>query len=157
MSGMNTQQLNAAATAALERSAFVFAEPAEDQGAAPEDALFARITVTGSIVGELHLAASEGFLRELAASLLGVEPSDVDPAAHGADALKEMANMIAGSVVVHYGGVDKRYALGLPEMSTRAAFDAASPRGMRTCLSSEGEPLTLVWVEGAAGAARKAA
>jgi hypothetical protein len=148
---MNEQQLSEAAVAALERSAFVFAEPLDDTGAPPADALFASIRVTGSVRGELHLAASQGFLRELAASLLGVEASEVDPGAHGADALKEMANMIAGSVVVHYGGEDRAYTLGLPELSLRAEFERAAPLGMRASLCSEGEPLSMVWVDASAG------
>lgn len=152
---MNTDDLNTISQAALERSAFVFAEP-DDSAGAPPTYGFARIRVSGSVNGELQLAASEGFLRELAASLLGVEPNEVDPVSHGADALKEMANMIAGSVVLHYDGENRAYSLGLPSASDRTSFESAWARGLTTTLLTNGEPLALVWTDDA-GSVRQAA
>lgn len=147
MSTITTNRLNEITLTALERSAFVFAEPAAADAELPGPAAFARIRITGSVCGELHLAASEGFLRELAASLLGVEPEEVDPAAHGADALKEMANMIAGSVVICYDGEHRAYTLGLPEVSTGESFRAAGSRGLATTVATNDEPLSIIWVD----------
>jgi CheY-specific phosphatase CheX len=147
VSTLTTDQLNEIALTALERSAFVFAEPAASDARMPRPTTFARIRVSGSVRGELHLGASEGFLRELAASLLGVEPEEVDPAAHGSDALKEMANMIAGSVVIRYDGENRAYTLGLPEVSSGEAFHAAGARGMAAAVATNGEPLCIIWIE----------
>lgn len=149
-STITIEQLNETISSALERSAFVFAEPADaaDVAVLPAPLGYARIKTTGSVSGELHLSASEGFLRELAASLLGVEPEEVDPAAHGADALKEMANMIAGSVVLCCDGENRAYHLGLPELSDRARFEAAMRTGLSTTMVTNGEPLQVVWVNG---------
>lgn len=155
---MKSEQLNEIALAALERSAFVFAEAVDpdDRGSLPGCDAFAIVRVTGALLGELHLGASNGFLRELAASLLGVEPEEVDPGTQGSDALLEMANMIAGSVVVQRDGENRACSLGLPALSTRRAFDAAFAGALRAIVSTNGEPLSIAWVE-QAGAAREAA
>ncbi len=153
MSEIGVQELNAVVARALERSAFVFVEPAApgDLAVLPAAVCHARIRTSGSVNGELHLGASEGFLRELAASLLGVEPGLVDPVKHGADALKEMANMIAGSVGLRCDGAERAFSLGLPEQSDRAGFEAAARSGVATTLVTDGEPLRVAWVDRSAG------
>jgi hypothetical protein len=154
MSTIDVQALNEVAATALERSAFVFAEPAApgDLAVLPGASCYTKIRTTGSVSGELHLSASEGFLRELAASLLGVEQEEVDPVKHGVDALKEMANMIAGSVGLRCDGTQRAFSLGLPELSERAAFVAAEKAGIVTTLVTSGEPLRIVWIDRSAGA-----
>lgn len=149
MSAMAAARLNAIVTTALERSAFVFAEPAGpgDLAVLPDCAGFAMIRTAGSVPGELHVGASEGFLRELAASLLGVDPGDVNPEEEGADALREMANMIAGSVTLELDGENRAFSLGLPEPADRARFDAAARVGQVTTLVTNGEPFRVVWAE----------
>jgi CheY-specific phosphatase CheX len=151
MSELSIEQLNEAAATALERSAFVFAEPAAagDLAVLPKAASHARILTTGSVAGELHLSASEGFLRELAASLLGVEPGEVDPVLQGADALREMANMIAGSIGLRCDSEARAFSLGLPELEGASAFADALGAGLSTTLVTNGEPLRVVWVPGA--------
>lgn len=148
MSTFDIDALNEVVATALERSAFVFAEPAApgDIAVLPKAICYAGIRTTGSVSGKLHLSASEGFLRELAASLLGVEPDEVDPVKQGADALKEMANMIAGSVGLRCDGTARAFSLGLPELEDGERFDAAVKSGMMTTLVTNGEPLHVVWV-----------
>jgi hypothetical protein len=152
MSTIGIAQLNQIVTTALERSAFVFAEPAApgDVAVLPKAASFARIRTTGSVAGELHVRASEGFVRELAASLLGADPESINPEKEGAGALMEMANMIAGSVMIELDAGDRAFYLGLPEPSDGATFDAAARAGLLTTLVTNGEPLGVVWVEDAA-------
>jgi hypothetical protein len=151
MIAIDIARLTEIVTTALERSAFVFAEPAApgDLAVLPKCAAFALVRTDGSVAGELHASASEGFLRELAASLLVVDPGEVNPEKEGADALREMANMIAGSVTLALDRGDGAFSLGLPETTDRARFDAAARVGQVTTLVANGEPLRVVWVENA--------
>ncbi|MFT3684236.1 MAG: chemotaxis protein CheX [Phycisphaerales bacterium] len=100
----------------LERTAMLLAEPSAAISQRDPLSHVARITFRGPTRGVLHLAASEGFVRELAAGLLGVEPADVDVRSHGNDALREMANIVAGSVILALSGAECEYSLGLPEL-----------------------------------------
>ena len=81
MTMLTSQQIADFVIEALERTAFVLAE-AIDAGQAtslPAPSKYSRISYIGPTSGNVYLAASEGFIRELAASILGVEPEDVDP------------------------------------------------------------------------------
>lgn len=119
----------------LERTAMVLAEPAVE-GAAPASATrCARIVFSGPTRGTLMLCADDGFVRELAAGLLGIEPSEIDVDTQGADALKEMANMIGGSVIVALSGETCEYSLGLPELVAPSATPAG--KGTNCRLSTE--------------------
>ncbi len=142
MSDITPDRLAQLTTEALERTAFVLTEPAEGQaGVAFRHA--AKINYTGPLAGELHLAASDGFLKELAASLLGVEPDEVNVTEHGIDAIKELANIVGGSVVIELGGATEPIRLGLPET---AAPDCTDSCGGCTCeLDSCGERLRVCW------------
>jgi CheY-specific phosphatase CheX len=99
----------------LERTAMVLAEPASDADEHPRATRFARITYRGPSQGTLVLGADEGFLREVAASLLGVDTAEVQIDTHGCDALREMANILAGSLIHAMAGEACEYSLGLPE------------------------------------------
>lgn len=126
-------QLAGMAMSVLERTAMVLAEPASE---APDDASptrFARIDFGGPALGSLTLGASEGFLREVAAGLLGVEPDEVDVATQGVDALKELTNMIGGSVIVALSDGKGEFSLGLP-----ALVEAHADQAKASCvLASE--------------------
>ena len=93
MTMLTSQKIADFVIEALERTAFVLAE-AIDAGQAtslPAPSKYSRISYIGPTSGNVYLAASEGFIRELAASILGVEPEDVDPSNEGEDAITELA------------------------------------------------------------------
>jgi len=148
MKELNSDRLAELVTAALERTAFVISEPisADDAAELPELTHFTKIRYHGPTIGHIHLAASEGFVRELASSLLGVEPESVSPDIEGKDALTELANIMGGSVVLDMGGENCEFSLGLPEYITLS--DSADPSsGKAVCyLDSEDELLRIVWV-----------
>jgi CheY-specific phosphatase CheX len=117
----------------LERTAMVLAEPADSDAGQPAPSRFARIAFQGPTNGTLTVCASDDFLCEVAAGLLGAEPSDVDVSVQGLDALKEMANMLGGSVILALSGETCEYSLGLPEIV------AAAPAASRTACTVVGD------------------
>ena len=108
MSQLTSQRIGQLVIEALERTAFVLAETVDAGRAAelPKPIHFSRIVYTGPTQGEVHLAAIDGFVRELASSILGVEPEEVDTETQGQDAIKELANIVGGSTILELGGAD---------------------------------------------------
>lgn len=142
MKQLDTDSLAEMAITMLERTAMVIAEPAAPDVALPEPTRFAQIAYSGPSRGRLTLCADEGFLRELAAGMLGVETSEVDADRQGSDALKEMANVVAGSIIFALAGDACEYSLGLPETIAAATVPTD---GLAVCdLVAEGGVLRLI-------------
>jgi hypothetical protein len=136
----------------LERTAMVLAEPAPEGGDLPRPTRSARITYRGPSEGTLYLSATELFLCELAASLLGVEIADVNVDTHGNDALREMANIVGGSVILAMSGEVCEYSLGLPELVPQV--DAHEGAASAECtVVTEGGVLRALWIQERAAAA----
>lgn len=150
MNDITANRLASLVTDALERTAFVMADPMEPEQAEAYPAIThaACITYHGPSVGEVRLEASQGFAVELAASLLGVEPTDVSADDEGASALRELANIVGGSIILALGGDDCEYSLGLPEsLPSPVTPDTSST----VCLlDAEDEPLRVSWIPRAA-------
>jgi hypothetical protein len=127
---------------ALERTAFVLADPADRPDALPAAEIGAEIRFHGSADGSVSLRASRAFGRNLAASLLGCGPEEIVDA-QADEALRELANIVGGSVVSLLGGDDCRISLGLP--ATIAADGPDGLAGARTdcVLDAEGERLEI--------------
>ncbi|TVQ51740.1 MAG: chemotaxis protein CheX [Phycisphaerales bacterium] len=150
MSQLTSERLMELTILALERTAFVMADPAESSA---EDAVaatshVAKINYAGPEGGSVVLCASDGFLREFASSLLGVEPEEVNPKCEGADALKELANIVGGSVILELGGDNCPYSLGLPslvETSVIPPIDHGSNQQIACVIEAELEPLCIIW------------
>lgn len=124
---------------ALERTAFVLAEPAADgaAGAATAPWYVSRVDFAGPQCGRVVLAASDGFARELAAGLLGIEPEEVDPGQQGRQAIDELANILGGSVVLALGGDEQPFRLGLPAPADAATIDECRRSSIRAGVVSE--------------------
>lgn len=138
----------------LERAAMVLAEEAEGPPPALQGCRFARIAYRGPSDGTLVLAGTEGFLRELAASLLGAEPDEINVESQGGDALKEMANMVGGSVIMALSGGACEYSLGLPELVGSADTPASAGGVSAQCtVTTECGALRVLWNESRAKAA----
>jgi hypothetical protein len=115
MSTINSTSLADMTIRMLERTAMVLAEPAPGHDDSPAPTRFARIHYRGPSQGTILLAGTDGFCRELAASLLGVEPDEINLDREGLDALKEMANIVGGSVILALSAGQCAFTLGLPE------------------------------------------
>jgi Chemotaxis phosphatase CheX len=147
MTALTPDRLAQLVLTALERTAFVLAEPitAEQAAEHPAPTHFSRISYHGPSDGEIVLAASEGFILELASSLLGVEAADVNPAVEGQDAIKELANIVGGSVILELGGEDCMYSLKLPRLTSPAELASPIPAQSVCHLDSVGELLEVRW------------
>jgi len=130
----------------LERTAMVLAEPAVEGDVHPPATRFARIVYRGPSSGTLVLGATEGFLRELAASLLGVESMEINIDIQGSDALREMANIVGGSVILALAGGVCEYSLGLPEL-VASAEQPAGTVSVEATVVAEGGVLRVLWTQ----------
>jgi CheY-specific phosphatase CheX len=123
---------------ALERTAFVLADPCDDPDALPAADTFAQIDFHGPTTGNVELRASRAFARNLAASILGSDASDITDM-QSEEALRELANIIGGSVITALGGSDCRFSLGLPRLGRATALD----NDTACTLDAEGERLEV--------------
>jgi|JI10StandDraft_1071094.scaffolds.fasta_scaffold499267_3 CheY-specific phosphatase CheX len=138
---------------ALERTAFLMAESADPPSGSdlpgrlseplPAATCFARIDYRGPERGEVFLAASDGFARKLAAGLLGADPDSPDAEGAGPDALRELANIVGGSLICELGGERCPFSIGLPAVCDAAALPT-NPTAVAT-LDVEGERLEVHW------------
>ena len=147
---MKTPDANAIAAITietLERTAFVLADHIDPKQASelPAPTYFSAIEYTGPHTGSVHLAASKGFLLELASSILGLEPNDINPDEEGIEALNELANIVGGGIVLDLGGIETSFKLGLPKNSKQDSVHNGLPDSVVSCLDSEGELLRITW------------
>jgi CheY-specific phosphatase CheX len=121
-----------ATQSALEKTAFLFAEPgapADSADAAAHDAVFATVAFSGSHHGAFSIAFPETLLPVLAVNVLGEE--EVPDSATQRDALGELANIICGNILPALNPEGK-YSLGPPAVGgapaviTRYAVRVAS-------------------------------
>ena len=148
MNNLTASRIGELVVEALERTAFLLADTIDEVEAAelPAATRFARITFSGAAEGSIVLSASEGFVQELASSLLGVEPDQVDPDNEGRDALNELANIVGGSVILQLGGAEKQYQYGLPRALAKEEVPKDSPGMIKCFVESEGELLSVGWL-----------
>lgn len=106
---------------ALNTMAFISPMPPEDLTPPPEPALLTRIEFHGAAVGALELVCPPIFGAMLAANLLGPDSGTSDDGVGAADALRELLNVICGTMlrdsgVTGWGSVE----MGVP---IQRAFD----------------------------------
>jgi len=151
VSTINPERLTDMVTEALERTCFMVSDPSDEAAAAGQGYEFsrcARIAYSGPASGYVFVVASDGFLEELASSLLGCEPEDIDLDVEGRDAIKELANIMGGSVILELGGDNCEYRLGLPEEADPAPFSS----GAECFIESTFGALRVHWAPVDAGA-----
>lgn len=118
------------ASHALERMAFVITEPSTD---APAQALaecvaHATIVLRGLGQHSLTVSATPGMVREFASGMLGVDVDEIDVAEHAQAAVGELANVLAGELVMMATAGDAPASLGIP--SATSAEEAARLLGV---------------------------
>ncbi|HVM60240.1 MAG TPA: chemotaxis protein CheX [Verrucomicrobiae bacterium] len=128
----------------LERFAFMFVEVegAESALAGNGDGLRATIQFQGKQNGTLTLMAPKGFCQEMAANVLGIDPGQVVETT-GQDALKELTNVVCGTLTWSLFGDREVFHLSVPSVATvpmsEAAAVLAGENGV--ALMVEGQPL----------------
>ncbi|MCA8966453.1 MAG: hypothetical protein H6838_05790 [Planctomycetes bacterium] len=133
---------------ALERMAFVFVETAEESpGEVLAQATFhATIDVSSDERSAwLTVSATNGFVREVAASMMGLETDEIDVDEHGEPTVCELANIFGGELVMSLGGDENPLRLGLPRVLNDAEVGA---RIDQISSGSEGWALALRSDEG---------
>jgi len=144
MSNLTPDRLAELTIKALERTAFMMADPVTlDHAALATANRSATVRYGGPESGVVALHTTDDFLRGLAANLLGVEPELIDLASYGDDAIKELTNIVGGSVILELGGRECTYTLGLPQLSPPSS--GASERSRTCCLDCEGHLLFVTW------------
>ena len=129
----------------LERFAFMFVESADECGAEGDVKgayLYAVITFTGRTQGAISLAAPDDLCREMAANVLGMDPSETVETA-GEDALKELVNIICGELTVALYGNEDVFNLTVPNLYRvdRSKWRELGADSDSVKLSLEGKPL----------------
>jgi CheY-specific phosphatase CheX len=155
VSNITPDRLVQMVTEALERTCFMVSDPSDADAVAANGyqcARCARIAYTGPAAGHVFVVASDGFLEELASSLLGCEPEEIDLEVEGRDAIKELANIMGGSVILELGGDNCEYRLGLPE----EVGAAPAATGAECYIESTFGALRVCWAPEAAAAAKAA-
>jgi CheY-specific phosphatase CheX len=110
----------------LQEAAFVFAEPSESSGWEDESLLVARLGFKGPASGEMILSCNQSMATDFAANLLGVDPDDPDAVMRGSDALGEMLNIVGGTLLANWFGVNGDFEMEIPsvvELKTEAYTD----------------------------------
>jgi len=133
---------------ALERTAMVFADPADSPAPAGVCGFASSVAFTGPMGGRVMLIADEGFVREAAASLLGIDEDEVEPDDDGIEALRELSNIVAGSVVAELGGREQPFTMGLPETVDAKSIPGSSSASCS--LETESGLLEVRWYAAAA-------
>ncbi|MFT4542766.1 MAG: hypothetical protein ACI841_003445 [Planctomycetota bacterium] len=134
---LSASQLSQIAMHALEATAFMIVDPVGELGNEPFE-YNSMINIQGAEHDIwLVLSASGGFLEELASSMLGLDPSEVDQEVEGPQALSELANILGGEVVMALGGAELSFNLSLPQSPVS---DERLAHSQTTCeLDSMGE------------------
>lgn len=150
MTGIRSDEFLGTAANALERMAFVITEPsAASAGEVLAEAGFAaRVEIRGDDrSGWLVVVATAGFVREVAAGMLGLEADEVDVDDHGDATVAELANVLGGEMIMLAGGGDAPFRLGLPapvdDERTGQLVDQALAGGFVCVLAAESGKLLL--------------
>lgn len=140
MSEISIGQLNQICERVLEQMAFAFPDPVSEDALSWDHHVHIRYEGLDE-EGDVHLSASEGFLREVGAGMLGIEPEDIEPDECAAT-LREIANVVCGEIVHELGGESRRIRLGLPEDGEDPfAGTKPEPETLVHVVAVEGEPL----------------
>ncbi len=136
---------------ALERMAFVVTEPAAEPAA--HDVLgacvaHAIVDLRGSENYTLAVGATPEMVREIASGMMGVEPEEIEPGDHGRATVDELANVLAGELVMLLTGGDDQVRSTLPHAAAVADVAALlggdGAGGLRAVFSSNGGHLVVV-------------
>jgi hypothetical protein len=106
---------------ALETMAFISPLPLEGPCPPQADLLLVTIRFTGRRGGRLTLAAPRAFAQMLSSNILAASVDDPTVADGAGDALKELANVVCGSVIHETPGIERNsIEMGLPACRTLA-------------------------------------
>jgi hypothetical protein len=121
------QKLGMLAGTLLADAAFIFADPSEAFSPSGTSLYLARIVLKFSESWELLLVAEAELARSLAANLLGIDEESDEARSSSGEALGELANILAGSLVMECKGPTQ---IGIPTVSSEVGVKAVALLGM---------------------------
>ena len=154
MMSVSTDCLAGLVTNALQRMAFVFAEPATmTAGEVLATAVaHASIDLRGGTNYVVTVSATAGMVQEIASGMMGCEPDEIDVDDHGRATVAELANIFGGELVMQLATEASGLLIGLPrdvldDEAGRLA-DSAKPAGLCCVVSSDmGQMIVTVATE----------
>jgi CheY-specific phosphatase CheX len=138
---------------ALQRMAFVFAEPVSSTAGEvlALAAACASIDLRGPSNFVVTVTATEGLVQEVASGMMGCEPEEIDVDDHGRATVLELANIFGGELVMQLASENDTLLIGLPrDVSIEDAgrhSDQAQQTGLCCVVGSDSGQL-LVTVAG---------
>jgi len=146
-SAPNSESLSRTLIGLLAEAAFVFAEPTTTPMPADENPLVARLTLAHDETWELCVCVQDKLGDVLAANLLGTESETREARAASADAVGELANILAGALAVELFGKDVVSRIGIPVVTLETARAVGERLARSTCwanlLTEEGHALAV--------------
>jgi len=131
----------------LADAAFVFAEPVATSMPAGENPWVARLTIEHGESWELCVCVQDKLGPLLAANLLGTESETGEARAAAADAVGELANILAGALAVELFGKDVVCNIGIPVVTIATGDAVGDCLAKSTCqanlLTEEGYALAV--------------
>jgi CheY-specific phosphatase CheX len=131
----------------LEDASFVFADDlplAAQEGVSPENIMGVSLAFHGERTGEFRLWANPSFAALLTANMTGIDADSPLAREKGADALKELMNIIAGNALTELFGTTAVFDLGIPHEADKVLFEADRSAGSGVWLMAEEHPVLLV-------------
>lgn len=147
MNELTSDRISQLVIDALERTAFVLVDIVDEERVAElsKPVRFSKVAFSGAANGQVVLSATDGFVCELASSILGVEPTDVKSDVEGLDALNELSNIVGGSIILDMGGEDHHIVYGLPTTIESSEVPGHCESTVRCYLECDEELLTVAW------------
>lgn len=140
MTQMTSESFQSVVASALERMAFVIADPTERTSTE----VVAEATHHAAVaIGDespqfvLMVSATDGLLVEVAANMMGLDNEEIDCAEQGAAIIAELANVFAGELAMVLGGVEASPRLGLPEAISGQVANTLLARSADSSLAGE--------------------
>jgi CheY-specific phosphatase CheX len=139
----DTPDLTTVVTDVLGDLAFMVTDDQQPEPVSHSGWLEAGVDYYGPASGTLRCWCTRAFARQLAATLLGIEPEEGEALAAAEDAVREFMNVLCGQVVTTWHGTESVFNLSIPSVCERLEpppIEDTAP-GARCHVSIGGEPL----------------
>jgi CheY-specific phosphatase CheX len=144
MKSISNDELAILAAGTFADTAFLLAEPADDQAPWTSDWVSAVIPFEAEQSGRLVVAAPMPLCTQLATDMMCLEPGDPEATAQGPSAVAELANVLAGVLLARLFEDSGKWQLGLPRLTTLEPGVAPGEHSNRVTLLNEmGHPIRV--------------
>ena len=147
MLALSTDLLLEALAEVLQTMAFISPEPSTGDAPAPADAVCLSLRWTGVCAGEIRLAAPRQLGELLAVNILAVEPGTPEAGRRALDALQELCNITAGTLLARLCDASQDAPeMSLPQVTPlpdAAAWSQFVAQPETLVLLAEGLPLAI--------------